>query len=319
MAAIAAAPTAAADQPTHSLLDAVVTREQRCLDREQVAAQIGSWLHRDAIDARITVVVARTADGAGASFEIRRDGAAIAEREFPRLPEECHEMRAALGLGIALAIDATILQTLGIAETTASPVPVIAAPPAPVAIATDPRRAQSRRTSVAVVFEALLLAEVVPRVTWGAYAGIAVDLHGGDFTVRLGALTTGLGETALGSGSAQSRLTAARLDGCVRRTPGPQWFEVRGCLGAGVGAVTAQGRGFETSYRVELPWAALVGRVAAALLLGHGLRLEIGGDAWVPFVVPSLTVVGSDGAVLSELPFAPVAAGAHLALVFIFL
>ena len=162
---------ALADESTQPVLDALVTHADRCLDRSAVAAQIVAWLRRDAIDRRIGILVAATTDGAGASFVIQRDGIAIAERQFARLPNECAELRAALGLAIALAIDATVLESLGVVDIVSQPTPAARSEPRPIAVhgeSSVPSVTRRPALGVSFAFDGLYL-----RPYWSSHSSLS--------------------------------------------------------------------------------------------------------------------------------------------------
>ncbi|MDQ3035057.1 MAG: hypothetical protein M3Y87_21800, partial [Myxococcota bacterium] len=111
LVASVAARASADDRP---LADAItVASPDECLERDALVAHVETWLGRASIASELGVVVEGDADEV--SFLVTRGGEPIATRRFDRLPRACADRRAALSLAIALAIDAAILESLGIA------------------------------------------------------------------------------------------------------------------------------------------------------------------------------------------------------------
>ncbi len=103
-----------------------------CFDAASLAPVLARWLQRDVIDRRIVVEVTGQPDTPeGLVLRVRRDGQLVGERRFPSLSAPCEEVRAAVGLAAALAVDATVLESLGVkAAPVIAPAPPLEAPPA---------------------------------------------------------------------------------------------------------------------------------------------------------------------------------------------
>ncbi|MGH7434072.1 MAG: hypothetical protein ACRENE_00185, partial [Polyangiaceae bacterium] len=79
-----------------------------CLDATRVEAQVEAWLGRDRIAGDVRIEVKGSdRDPHALVFRIVRQGRAH-ERRFDHLPEGCDDATAVVGLGIALAIDASV-------------------------------------------------------------------------------------------------------------------------------------------------------------------------------------------------------------------
>jgi hypothetical protein len=110
---------ARADEPaTRPIAAAVIARDARCFDAPKLGAAIARWLGRDAIDARLSIDASD--DGGQAKFTLRRDGQVVGSRALAVPGAACEDVRAALGLAIAVALDATVLATANIADAPAS-------------------------------------------------------------------------------------------------------------------------------------------------------------------------------------------------------
>jgi len=160
-AAAFAGPVAADDAgpspKTRAIAEAVTLGEARCFDRARLGAAVAVWLGRGEIDARLSIEAGHS--GARARFTLRRDGRALGSRVLSVPGAACEDVRAALGLAIAVAIDATVLAVTNIADVPeGTPASVIAppaaageAPPAPEGIAPAPAEAGSEARSAAVI------------------------------------------------------------------------------------------------------------------------------------------------------------------------
>jgi hypothetical protein len=83
-----------------------------CLDERRLEAQVRTWLGKAPIPSNVRVVVRGDDQNPQAvEFRIARQGD-IRWRRFDPIPARCDEAHAALGLSIALAIDAGALENL---------------------------------------------------------------------------------------------------------------------------------------------------------------------------------------------------------------
>src|SRR5438105_10180746 len=108
VAGLVASPAASVAQADTTTVERALSVESpgECLDAGALARQVVVWLGRSDVDARIRIAVRRSgSDGATVAFEVREGSQILAERAFERLPRDCSERRAALGLAIAFAID----------------------------------------------------------------------------------------------------------------------------------------------------------------------------------------------------------------------
>lgn len=262
-----------------------VARASECLRQDALVAHVRVWLPRPSIDSRLAVVVED--EGAGASFVVTRDGEPVAVRRFDRLPPGCEDRRAALGIAIALAIDAAVLDAL-------------AAPrPAEVETATAPRA--SPAVALEVAAEGQVLFAVLPEVAaaWQIGARVVVE-HA--FEVGAYAWVTSQSGADLGPGRVAAQLTGGRLDLCARRDV--EIVTLRGCAGAAAGAAFGTGVEVPGARSAVVGFAGLLGRIGVAIALAEQVALELAVDGWLSIWRPRFDLVDPNGRPLvsAELP-----------------
>lgn len=308
----------AAPPAPRPLREAVTVHEGACLARESLIASVEGWLGRAEVDAALAIEVEELADGRP-RFVVSRAGRPAAERTFRAGVVPCADLRAAVALAIALAIDAAVLE--GVLE----PPPVRAeevppTPPARAPRARGPRRpvraagARSRpsprpppdrvrrRKPLAVAdLQGVALLGVLPGASWGARVGALVPAGG--LELRAGALLGAGAEPSLGRGRVRVGLAAGEIGGClVSRAAGRS---LRGCAGAAAGEWMASGRGFDVSRSTELPWAAATAGLGAELPVGLGLALSGSVSGVVPVARPVLVVQDPSGSIRWRRPADP--------------
>lgn len=91
---------------TRNLSDVLrVVIKSPCFDAESLTDVVDDWIGRDTVDGRITGIQVRASQGV-LSFSIEVAGQPPTTREFPELPHDCTEQTRAIGLSVALAIEA---------------------------------------------------------------------------------------------------------------------------------------------------------------------------------------------------------------------
>ncbi|MBI5534174.1 MAG: hypothetical protein HY898_15735 [Deltaproteobacteria bacterium] len=301
--------------------DAIELQAGRCLDHGGLAGRATVWLGRDRIDQRVRVRVVET-PSRGVDITVLREGAPVAERHLKPATIPCADLQAAVGLAVALAIDATFLQELMSEPTTVLAPPVIAtSPPAqasapiqsqpsaqtpslPLAQAAQPQPSPpplasgpDNRASLAGKAAIHGWVGVVPSTTLGGSFG--VDLGWPSAALQLSGWGTIGRESQLGAGRVDVSMLAGRLDGCGRKPMG-RWTGI-GCVGAIAGRWVARGGDYRENYAPALPWAAVAVRVATQWEVGRFVAIEVAVDGFFPFARPRLDVVGTDGAVATSL------------------
>lgn len=259
-----------------------------CLDAETLLSQLRVWLKRDRIDDRIAVVVrgdAHSSDVVG--FVLERDGEQMAERRFDPAPPRCADLHAALGLAIALAIDASVLADLGIEPAQPEPAPA----PAPVD-ADGATQAPRLRSSAAL----LAMGAVAVPASLSVGGALRFELGWVEWLdLRFGAMSLHAPRTPVVTSSAALTLIAGRVDVCARKAS----TKVAGrlCVGPTAGTMLVQGRGFEGENLSGV--APSVGFAVGGDLqffVSPRVGLSLGLDAFVPVVGPVLTVLSEDRA-----------------------
>ena len=303
--------------------DAIAVRgATTCLAIESLASQVATWLGRDDVDTRIVVEVdASDLPRPSAQFVLRRDGEVIAERGFSGRMRTCIEWRATLALAIALAIDATVLDSLGLnAERTAassapSPRPASLGPPWEAAVPTRGATVEPAPSRNRVRVEGAFAAGIAPVST--AMVALAFERRFGEvFEMAVGGLATVPVTIPVGTGSASVAILAARVDGCVGRDV--SLLRLRACAGIAAGGALAQGHGFDSSREPFVPWAAGVARIEARLSVHRAVALHLFAEGLAPWLRPRLSVTDSNGLILagSDFPLLGAAAGLGVTMLF---
>mgnify|MGYP000246345917 CR=1 FL=1 len=296
--AAAAAPAA---EPRRPLADAVtVSPGATCLSQAVLAEHIQTWLGIDSVEAGLTIDIRgdpiRT-DVAAITLK-NRDGGVI-ERTFENTPPTCSDMHAVVGLGVAMAIDASVLEDLGY-DVIDSPAPA----PAPQAVDSE-RPPRLRRENRVLEPEPprrrpnlRAVAAVRGSVWLGSLPGVAGggQLHGelgwvSWLDLRLG-IFGGFTRHPLGSSTVDVGLVAGRFDVCagVQR----KRLRPRLCLGPGVGALQASGRQLPAATRGTIPWVAGMVALELRILATRVFSLDLAIDGAVPFLRPLIAVRDPD-------------------------
>ena len=296
----------AADATERPIVAAIAAAPDACYDGNSLAASIGAWLNKTTIDARIAILVRRPAEGT-LRFTVEREGKLVGERDMPAGTLPCPDLRAALSLAIAIAIDHTLLDSLGIEapptepterenpKAPTSPAPAPAPGPLPAAATTPSQpkiKPADERAVLGFALEAEALFGVLPGPALGASPRISF-MPAPWLAIRGAALGTTRAQTSVAGGTASAGLLAGRLEGCVL---GPL-EEVRGaiCAGAAYGGLSIEGSGLEPSYSPSMRWAAGIARVEARYPARSALGAVVAVDGVVPLLRPELQVVDRQG------------------------
>src|SRR4051794_20502836 len=98
---------------TRKLSEAIQVEPGPCIEPRAMIDRIASWLGRDELDARLEGTI-RT-DRGEVIFSLAREGKLVGERRFTRRPSDsCAQWTVAVSLAISVAIDSTLLQSLGV-------------------------------------------------------------------------------------------------------------------------------------------------------------------------------------------------------------
>jgi hypothetical protein len=291
------------DDALRPVSEAIVAAPSRCGDTGAWAASAAAWLERDRIDRRITIEILEVAGGV--RFVVLRDGAPVGERtlEVARLP--CDDVRAAIGLGIASAIDVTLL------DAWKGPREPDGAPGRPAERAASPREdwvppderprpaRQGPRTRIGL--EGGLLAGALPRASFVGAAVVDVSvarfvdlrasfLATSDVTATIGDRSGGV------VGRSDTGIVAGRGDLCVTGSIVPA-VRLRGCAGGFVGATHARGVGVPSPTTAWAPWAGPALRSDLRIAASEAFGVSLGVDGVFPVVRTELAVTDRGRAV----------------------
>jgi hypothetical protein len=289
---------------THAVTDALeVGAGTTCLDEARVVEHVVRWLERDRIDARQRLEVRAEVDRV--VLVVRTEGAVVVERSLSPLPADCADLHAAVGLALALAVDASVLESLGVA----------APPDPPRAPAEDSERAPEptpppiedapprRGPLVGIELAATTMVGVPRGVAFGAaitgQLGVASWLDVEVGLVATGGLPVAVAPSTAYAGEVVPVLTFARAGVCPRRDLGPR-VALRGCAGLDAGGLLAFGRAFDETRLARLPWLAARTGIDLDVAVAPRAALRFGLDAIVPVIRTEWAVRDGSGAVLGR-------------------
>lgn len=270
---------------TWPLGEALEVAENHCLTEATLIPSVELWLGREAVDRRIRIFV-DAEKSRQVRFIVERDEEAIAERVFTKTKVPCADLRAAVALAIALAIDATALETLEAPEPMppAAEVPEALPPPlvAPEA-ATPPPEEEPTSPDLRLSVHGLGALGVLPAPTWGGSLELAF-LPISSLSLRISMWTVTERSFALGEGTAHVSMLAGQLTGCAERGA------LRACFGCANGRWASRGQGYSVNHATSLPWFAIAGGVEGALEMADGFRGTAQITAYLPLMSPALQV-----------------------------
>jgi hypothetical protein len=294
------APGAAEGQVVLSQAMEVEPGPHGCLDGERLATQTGIWLERSTIDARVRVrAIADPTRRDRVHFSIERDGEVILDRPFEPVPPDCEATHAALGLAVAIALDATVLQPFAeVHEASAPPsTPVeseeVTPDSGPGGVAVDgtgvpmPDRGTKTARPVSVSVQAAASAGLTPLASVGGRLDGTIML-GKIAQLRLGAMAQAGFPVAVGPGRARVTLLAGRVGTCL--TGARARTRIGGCASGWVGAAGVSGRGYETELSSFKPWVAAALGPTLMTPVGRGAALVVDAELVVPLFKPRLVV-----------------------------
>jgi len=251
-----------------------VRRGVTCLSAESLAAEVEQWVYDEPLPQAVVIEVDGSwSDPQSASFRVIGAGRTIAHRAFEPGPPRCEHLRAALGLAIALAFKASLLDGLG------------------RPLADDPQaRVEGWSLTAAGLATYRLLPGFAPGLELRAMLGL-----GRSFALRVGVL----GVAALGvdferaAGGFDAVLSAGRADACVRAafTEGPR---VQVCAGVLAGALYAGGYGGPQRQSALLGWVSFVNAASASVAITE--RWSLGLEVSVSFLLRPLSLGVRDSA-----------------------
>ena len=263
-----------------------------CLDAATLVEQVQSWVGGDTLDADVVVDVHGSPDQPRVvGFRMLRGGQVLAVRRFDPGPSRCEQLHAVLGLAIAMALNASLVEDLARTAIPAPlPAPPAAEPLAPWAIAVD----------------ALFAVAVLPDPAPGIQARIERALTP-TFRARLDLLAVlAPGETFNGaSGHFETWLLAPRLDLCAGFDPAPR-VRARACMGMSGGALHAQGYSYPQPGSTFIRWLAVANELGVAADISRRWSIDASAALILPVARNSIVLRDYSGNVLQQRELAPV-------------
>jgi hypothetical protein len=294
---------AVAQEPTtHSLEEAIDLKPgASCLTLKRLVASVVPYLSSDSIDSRIRIEVRGDPYRASViTFTLRRNQREYAIRRFDDAPRDCEQLHALIGLTLAFAIDATWLAKK---------------------VTENKQRPQSDDSDIkriALAADALGAIGVVPGIGTGGDIRFEVGfLQWLDLRASLFSVYSSRQAIEDTTGTVDSLLLAARLDGCAGLSPF-SWLKVRGCMGFAAGTFITHGIDYESSRTEAKLWNASASGVDWLFTLSDGLKLACAIDALFPTSRRVILVLGPDGAVVAQRAIGTVGGVARIGLLFFF-
>ncbi len=270
-----------------------VTAGATCIEHDRLATQVRTWLEDPRVDARLRIqVVGDDESPLRLSFTLRRGDEIIAVREFDPAPERCTDLHAVVGLAIALAIDATVLESVGV-EPGKPPVkpPTTDRPKPPPRVPPTVPRAKPRAWRMRI--------DLTGMFTYGHPPGA-----GGGGRLELGFAWREMLEVGFGAMAASSGLepvgdesaTFAVAGGLAQFCAGPPWkaWRPRGCVGVIAGAAVAAGRGFMVDQTSRVAWVVIPFGADVRVRLAQRVAFTLGVDGLAAVVRPVFEAVTLD-------------------------
>jgi hypothetical protein len=282
--------TAQAQAESQNLAAAMtVERGITCLDSEELADHVSTWLGSDRVSAPLAIEVHGSPHFARTVwFRIRRGDSILAERRFEPAPARCDALHAAVGLAIALALKASLLDSLIGAQAHG-----------------DANR------SFRITGQALGGFAVVPGLDFGLSLGLQHS-----FAERLAARLSfaGLlgprGDFQQDQGRFKTWLTLGRIDVCSRFADFAS-VDISACVGVAAGALYATGEAFPMTRHALIEYVAVANALEVDIDLSTHWSLVIAIDVLVPLRRTSFVVRDHTGTITATHDLA--AAGAVLA------
>jgi hypothetical protein len=289
--------TARGAEGGRAVLDALdLQRGATCLDAETLADRVRAWLESDTVAPGLTIEVRGSLESPRiVEFWTLRAGRPVAYRRFGPGPERCDHLHEALGLAIAMAVRASLVDELAaqVAEARAHAARGNGAP-------------GSLPWSAAL--DALGTLDVLPGGSFGISGRIERALTPA-FGVRLGVVGLAApGETFNGlSGHFDAWIAAAQLDLCAALDLSPH-LRARACMGIMGGLVAAQGHAFSPSEAALSRWFAAANGLGLVADLGERWALEVMAGVILPLERTAIVVQDSKtGSVVGQRGLNPAA------------
>jgi hypothetical protein len=278
--------------PLEPLVRRLRVEPNECFDAASLAGAMAQSFGRDVLPANVEIeITGKPRDPDGLILRVLRDGRLVGERRFPSMTAPCAEVRDAVGLAGALAIDALLAEPEPVsAETPPSAAP--SATPTLEAPAPTPE-VVPRLVRFAASLDGVALFGVLPAPVPAVAPGLGVRI-GPIFEARLSGLFSGTGSTGLDTGAVAVALFAARADGCAGIERGI--VRARGCAGVAAGGLHVTTQGLMPALSPAVPWAAADLGLGVRFAVAPWFGLVLGADLLVPLTRPRFEVVTPTGA-----------------------
>lgn len=284
-----------------AVLDAIdLQRGATCLDADTLADRVRAWLESDTVEPDLTIEVRGSLESPRiVEFRTLRAGRPVAYRRFGPGPERCDYLHEALGLAIAMAVRASLVDE-------------VAAQVAEARAHETPGTSVTASLPWSAVLDAMGTLNVLPGGSFGIAGRIERALTS-SLGVRLGVVGLGApGETFDGlGGHFDAWVVAAQLDLCGALELS-QHVRARACMGVMGGIVAAQGHAFSPSEGALARWFAAANGVGLVVDLGERWALDLMAGVILPLERTAIVVQDSKtGVVVGQRELAP--AGEFLA------
>jgi len=269
-----------------------------CLDGDKLTEHVARWLGRQRVDERLRVEVRGSPRNKQVvSIKVRKANGDVAERRIADAPLDCDQLHQALGLSVALAIDATLLEDSAADSYRWS---------ADASDEHDDDSLEQRANDILDPPEpayfrlaAALQINLGSGVLTDVAPGLAVRVELGPLPwldIRAGVYGTRITDQQMGTlpGSFDVELQAVRLDACASAVP-EEGLRVALCGGFMLGSFRTVGKGYFPSRSDGQPWTSLVGGVDVQVRMAAWLSLGINVDLMVPFGTRKIEVQDGDG------------------------
>jgi hypothetical protein len=219
-------------------------------------------------------------------------------RRFEPGPSRCEQLHAVLGLAIAMALKASLIEEIA---------PTAASPPVPGSSSSvpPPEAIPEVLPRWAIAADGLAAIAVLPDPAFGVDARVEIALTP-TFRARLGLLAlVAFGETFDAPGHFDTWLLAPRLDLCAgfdvtRR------LRASGCMGMSGGGLHAQGYAFPSTESHFIPWLAVANELGGTAELSRRWSIAASATLILPVIRNSIVLRDYSGSVLQERDLAPV-------------
>jgi hypothetical protein len=269
--------TGAASEFQNLAAAVILDRGVTCLDSAELVEHVASWLGSDSVSAQLQIEVHGSPYFArNLWFRIRRGSTVIAERRFEPAPARCADLHAAMGLAIALALKASLLDSL-------------------IGKRTDTLAHRFRFAA-----QALGGVAVIPGLDFGVDLSLqyAVTQR---FAARLTAigLFGAFGDFAQDQGRFKTWLTVGRFDICSLLADFDS-LNISACLGVAAGGLYASGEAFPMSRSMLISYIAVANALELDIELSRHWTLSLAVDVLVPLRRTSFVVRDEEGRILAD-------------------